>query len=444
MAGLTHDRWWWGLCWGGLPLSVHRIWTWYLCLFVHSRYWQKGNTQCACVWKHVLLSHFVFYFCGYESLETEPVFCIFRSPQGLGSSHSFKQWPFFQFWAAVFSYPVEFVSPTLPAHAVCLHMQHWWCRQQEWGGDVSCLSHWTGHRRELHQVWEVPGTFVAGCKCHPWSFGSACWFISQVAIAERREIQQLRHSLLLLDISRRYFFITSGVFYLVLLAKVAHRFTSVLPIWLAEVDSYFSVEARKGMDHSFVFREFPLGVVSGWGLHGGGQSGKSPLLQQVQLQGLLGVGSGCATHAQGAGSASHSGLIFPQTPSVFAVATVPFGQTIFGMDTFQKRSIHAWWLSAAVVLIWVSTENRRPFLCLYKSQDQLGPVREQWLSGVGQKSGLAHTSVQSFNQNELNSNLLLGNEQIGSLGYRCYSVSWIYVFVQSMGARVKIRAVWAL
>lgn len=93
---------------------------------------------------------------------------------------------------------------------------------------------------------------------------------------------------------------------------------------------------------------------------------------------------------------------------------------------------------------WVSTENGRVFLCLHKSQAQPGPVCEQWLSGVGQKSGLARTSVQSFNQNELNSNLLLGNEQIGSPGYGCYSVSWIYVFVQSMGARVKIRAVRAL
>lgn len=89
--------------------SVRGIWTWYLCLFVCSHDWQKGNTQYACVWKHF----------------------PFSTPQGLGSSHSFKQWPFFQFWLAIFSHPVEFLSPTLPAHAVCLHMQHWWCMQQE-------------------------------------------------------------------------------------------------------------------------------------------------------------------------------------------------------------------------------------------------------------------------------------------------------------------------
>lgn len=124
---------------------------------------------------------------------------------------------------------------------------------------------------------------------------------------------------------------------MVLLAKVAHRFTSFLLIWMAEEDSfYFGVEAHKGMDGSFVFREFPLGVVNGWGLCGGRQGGKSSLLHQVQLWGLLGAGGGCATHAEGAGTASHSKFIFTQTPSVFAVATVPFGQTIFGMDTCQK------------------------------------------------------------------------------------------------------------
>lgn len=198
------------------------------------------------------------------------------------------------------------------------------------------------------------------------------------------------------------------------------------------------------MDGSFVFCEFPLGVVSGWGLCGGRQGRKSSLLHQVQLWGLLGAGGGCATHAEGAGTASHRKFIFTQTQSVFAVATVPFGQTIFAMDTCQKWSVRAWWLSAVVTPIWVLTEKRKAFLCLHKSQDQLGPVCEQWLSVFGQKSGLAHTSLQSFNQNELNSNLLLGNEQIGSLGYGCYSVSWIYMFVQSMGVRVKIRAVWAL
>ena len=75
--------------------------------------------------------------------------------------------------------------------------------------------------------------------------------------------------------------------------------------------SYFGVEAHEAMDDSFVFPEFPLGVASGWGLRGGRQGGKSPSLQQVQLRGLLGVGSGCATHAEGAGSASHNGFIFP-------------------------------------------------------------------------------------------------------------------------------------
>lgn len=100
--------------------------------------------------------------------------------------------------------------------------------------------------------------------------------------------------------------------------------------------SYFGVEAHKSKGDSFVYPEFPLGIVSGWGLHGGRQGGKSPLLQQVQWQGLLGVDSRYATRAESAGTASHSRFIFPQTPSVFAVAPVPFGQTIFAVDTCQK------------------------------------------------------------------------------------------------------------
>jgi len=52
--------------------------------------------------------------------------------------------------------------------------------------------------------------------------------------------------------------------------------------------SCFGAEVHKGMDRSFVFHEFLLGVVSGWGLHGGRQDGKSPSLQQVQLQGFWG------------------------------------------------------------------------------------------------------------------------------------------------------------
>lgn len=87
---------------------------------------------------------------------------------------------------------------SVPAHAALM------VRAAGGDGDVPWLSRWR-HRRELHQMWDVPGTFVAGCKCHPWSLESACWFASQVAIAERREIQQLRHSLLLLNILRRYF-----------------------------------------------------------------------------------------------------------------------------------------------------------------------------------------------------------------------------------------------
>lgn len=74
---------------------MRRICTWCLRLLVPSRYWRKGNTQYVRVWKHALLSHFGFQFCGCEFLETKPVSPIFCSPQGLGNSHSFKQRPSF-------------------------------------------------------------------------------------------------------------------------------------------------------------------------------------------------------------------------------------------------------------------------------------------------------------------------------------------------------------
>lgn len=97
---------------------------------------------------------------------------------------------------------------------------------------------------------------------------------------------------------------------------------------MAEED-FLGVEAQKGMDESFVFCEFPLGVASGWGLHGGWQGWKEPFAPAGPAAGLLGMGGRCASRAEGAGSTLHGGFVFPQTPSVFAVATVPFGQTIF-------------------------------------------------------------------------------------------------------------------
>lgn len=120
--------------------DCHRIWTWCLCVFVPSRYWQKGNAQYASVWKHALLSHFVVYFCGYECLENKP---ISNSHQKLGNLLSFKQWPLFQFCVAIFSHSIEFVSPILPACAVCVDLQHWQCGKQEKSRNVCSLSQGT-------------------------------------------------------------------------------------------------------------------------------------------------------------------------------------------------------------------------------------------------------------------------------------------------------------
>lgn len=49
--------------------------------------------------------------------------------------------------------------------------------QQERAGDVgmcpACPIEQT--QEGAPQMWAVTGIFVAGCKCHPWSLGSACW-----------------------------------------------------------------------------------------------------------------------------------------------------------------------------------------------------------------------------------------------------------------------------
>lgn len=100
---------------------------------------------------------------------------------------------------------------------------------------------------------------------------------------------------------------------------------------------------------------------------------------------------------------------------------------------FMPKIVHPCLTAEAVSIpIWVCTgKRRRVFLCPHKSWDQLGPVFEQWLSGVGQKS------VQSFNQNECNANLLLGNKQIGNVGYRSYSVSYMCL-CRVWGHRLKL------
>lgn len=85
---------------------------------------------------------------------------------------------------------------------------------------------------------------------------------------------------------------------------------------------------------------------------------------------------GWAVGVQGAPSPSR--FIFPQTPSVLAVFSVPFGWTIFPVGPCHKGCVRARWLSAVGIPIPVSTENRRRvFLGPQKSQDQLGPVSEQ-------------------------------------------------------------------
>lgn len=161
-----------GVTWPGLCQAWLHNYLWNTGLvfvpFCHCHYWQQGNAQRSCVWKHALLSHFVVYFCGYEFLETEPEFPIFCSPWGLRISHSSKQWPFCQILSCHFlpSCWICFTSTPCP-HSVP--------GQQERAGHVSCLSHWTNAGGSCLRCRAVPGIFVAGCKCHPWSLGSACW-----------------------------------------------------------------------------------------------------------------------------------------------------------------------------------------------------------------------------------------------------------------------------
>lgn len=191
-TGLT----WPGLCQAGLhncPWNTGLVFV----PVCHCHYWQQGNAQCSCVWRHALLSHFVVFFCGYEFLETKPEFPIFCSPWGLRISHSSKQWPFCQSWAAIFSHPVGFVSLPLPAHTVCLGSRRGlgMCpacpieqMQEGAASEASCPRHLCGRL-------QMPPLELRKCML----------VASQVATAERRETQQLRHSLLLLHTLRRYF-----------------------------------------------------------------------------------------------------------------------------------------------------------------------------------------------------------------------------------------------
>lgn len=204
MAGGTRGCWWQGLCGEGCH-SACGLETWYLCLFACSRCWQKGNTQYASVWKHVLLSHFVFYFCGYEFLEHWAYVSHFPLASGAGEFTQLQAMAFTSIPSSRFL-PSCWICFTYAACPQCACTRSAGSAGSRRGpADVSCLSHGTRHRRDLLQVWDVPGTCGASCKRHPWSLGSTFWFVSQVAIAERGEIQQLRHSLLWLDILRSYF-----------------------------------------------------------------------------------------------------------------------------------------------------------------------------------------------------------------------------------------------
>lgn len=103
--------------------------------------------------------------------------------------------------------------------------------------------------------------------------------------------------------------------------KGAHRFTSFPLTGMAEEDSLILAWKQTGYGcDSFVFC-VSLGCCECWSLCGGRKGGKSQLLQQDQLWGLL-----CwAVGVQGA--PSHSRFISPQIQSVLAVFSGPFGWT---------------------------------------------------------------------------------------------------------------------
>lgn len=102
------------------------------------------------------------------------------------------------------------VIPELPFSPIRLNLFHLhslptqcaWAAGEGWG----CVlpGPLNKRRRELPQMWAVAGIFVAGCKCHPWSLGSACWLHPRWPL-QRGEKQQLSHSLLLLHTPRSIF-----------------------------------------------------------------------------------------------------------------------------------------------------------------------------------------------------------------------------------------------
>lgn len=189
---------WPGLCQAGLHNSTWHNCPWNADLvfvpFCHCHYWQQGNAQCFCVWKHALLSDSLCGLFLWIWISGNRAW-VSRFLLSLGAQ-DFTQLPAM----ALLSILSCHFLPSCWICFTCTPCPHSVPGQQERAGDVSCLFHWTYTGGSCLRR----GIFVAGCKCHPWSLESACWLHPRWPL-QRGEKQQLRHSLLLLHTPRRYF-----------------------------------------------------------------------------------------------------------------------------------------------------------------------------------------------------------------------------------------------
>lgn len=165
-AGVTGGCWWPGLCQAGLHI-VHGIKTWCLCLSVtaitgsrvmHSVPVYENTLFWVTLW-------FIFVDMNFWKPSLSFPFSALLGGSGFHTAPSNGL----------------SVNPELPFSPILLNLFHLhplpaqcaWAAGEGWGRVLPVPLN--KRRRELPQMWAVPGVFVAGCKCHPWSLGSACW-----------------------------------------------------------------------------------------------------------------------------------------------------------------------------------------------------------------------------------------------------------------------------
>lgn len=188
---------------------------------------------------------------------------------------------------------------------------------------------------------------------------------------------------------------------------------------------------------SFVFCEFPLGAVSVGACVEAGRVGRASSSRRISCGDCWDGQWVCREHPHRAGSflpRYHVCLLCSQSP---LQGPFPWGPS-------HKGCVCAWWLSAADVPIPVSTENTRECFCAHtKARISLGQwVNNDWVVLGKNQDGLADQCNPLIRVNWTLIHLLAVSKQAvwdmdAALSHGC-------VLVQSMGARVKIRAVWAL